>query len=244
MHESPLITTDPPTSNRVHPNFGDADDTIHDDAWAKPKPRTNRRLSIFAATLAITLFGIGTFTAGAKMANKSTSNNAGRRAGGLGGLSGITGGALPAGLGGGTGFPGGGFGGGRANRNATSGSGATTAGADALAALLADGTGTAGPAIQGKVTGVGAAQFTVTKQDGTTATITLDNKATFARRTTIIAAAIAVGDTIEAEGTVDTAGNVAATTVTVGDLSIVPTPDISSGPTPATGDDLGGLLGQ
>jgi len=240
IHDTPA----PPDFNTALA-VGDISDAIHDDAWAKPKPRTNRRLTVIAAALAVSLFGIGTFTAGAKMARNSPSTSTGGRSGGLGALAG----GLPGGFGGGGagGLPGGfGGGGGRAGRAAAANtnSGATAAGSDALAALL-NGTATTGaPAVQGKVTAIDATTITVAKPDGTTAVITIDSKASFARRTTATVKDIAVGDNVAAEGTVDTAGNVAASTITVGDLpDATGDPTQTSDPTPDAGDDLGGLLG-
>ena len=223
-----------------------ADDLSNDDSWAKPKKRTNRRLTYFTGLLALTLFGLGTFVAGAKMSKSSatsTGSNA-RRAGAFSGLGGTTGG-FPGGFGGAGGFPGGA--GGRTGSGTTgSASGATAAGSAALNDLL-NGTSSAstastGPAIQGRVTAVDGTSVTVTKADGTTGVITLDGKATFARRTNTTVGDIKIGDALAAEGTTDTAGNVAASAVTVGDLPL--TADASSAePTPATGSDLGGLLG-
>ncbi len=219
------------------------EDLSNDDAWAKPKKRTNRRLTVFTAVLVLALFGLGTFIAGAKMAKGSSGSTggAGRRTGAFGGLGGT--GGIPAGIGGAGGFPAGGFPGrGSGATGGSTSSGATTAGAAALNDLL-NGTATAtGPAIQGKVTAIDSNSITVTKDDGTTAVITLDAKATFARRTNTTAGDIKIGDNVAAEGTADTAGNVAATAVTVGDLA-VPSDATESEATPATGSDLGGLLG-
>ncbi len=224
------------------------DDLINDDSWAKPKKRTNKRLTYTAATLALALFGIATFIAGAKMSNGSSraSNGTAGRNGGFGGLGGISG--LPGGLGGAGGFGGGGGGGGRRNsRTASTASGATAAGSAALSDLINSAGSTAtGPAIEGRVTAIDATSITVTKADGTTAVITIDNKSTFARRANATKADIRVGDNVAADGIADTVGNVAASTVTVGDLPV--SADAAAGTTtadqtPATGSDLGGLLG-
>ena len=223
------------------------DDLINDDSWAKPKKRTNKRLTYTAATLALALFGIGTFIAGAKMSNGSSnsSNATAGRAGGFGGLGGISG--LPGGFGGAGGFGGGGGGGRRNSRTASTASGATAAGSAALSDLInSSGSATTGPAIEGRVTAIDATSITVTKTDGTTAVITIDNKSTFARRANATKADIRVGDNVAADGIADTVGNVAASTVTVGDLPV--SADAAAGTTtadqtPETGSNLGGLLG-
>ena len=226
------------------------DDLSNDDSWAKPKKRTNRRLTFTAGFLALTLFGLGTFIAGAKLADGSGSSSGGAAARRNGAFTGLGGGGATGFPGGGTGFPGGaggfpaGVGGGRrSGSTGSTSSGATSAGAAALNDLI-NGSSSApsGPAIQGRVTAVDATSITVTRSDGSTAVITIDNKATFARRTNVSVSEIKVGDEVAAEGTADTAGNVAATAVTVGDLpAATATTDATA--TPETGSDLGGLLG-
>ena len=245
---------DTPSETPIQSALGySPDEFVDDDSWAKPRPRGNRRLVGTAATMGVLLVGLGTFTLGAKLGKDSTKTSTGGSArnafaaafGGAGGFGGFGG------------APGGGFGGRSGTGTGAGGAATGTAQADALAGLLA-GTGTASgasastastPAVQGTVTKVEATSITVTKADGTTVVITIDNRAEIARRAKAALTDVKIGDNVAAIGTTDSAGNVAAAQVTVGDLEAVAadattdTTTTDTTPTPATASDLGGLLG-
>ena len=232
------------------------DDFVDDASWAKPRPAANRRFLWIARAMAVALVGIGTFTLGAKLGKDSTATNTGGATTGRTGIAtglGGTGGGFGAGGGGfGGGPPGAAAGGGTATATGTAAaSGATTGAAAAPIGRTGGGTSsaTATPSVQGTVTKADATSITVTKADGTSTVITVDNDAEIARRTTAALADVKVGDTVAATGTSDSAGNVAATAVTVGDLeplataSTTDTTATATTPDPDTSAGLGGLLG-
>ena len=219
--------TSPPPSESAPSALGfTPDEFIEDDAWAKPRPKGNRRLVVSATVLSALLLSLGAFSLGAKLgkSNATTSNPlaALRSRFGGGGGGGAFGGA------------GGGNGGGGTNTNS------------ALGALLGDtsGSGAAAP-VEGTVTKVEGRVITITQADGSTVTVTVANTAAIGRRTTKSFADIKAGDAISVVGDTDSAGNVAANSVTLGDLEATTTDasTASTTPPPSTGANLGGLLG-
>ena len=77
------------------------------------------------------------------------------------------------------------------------------------------------PTASGTVTALGADSVTITQSDGSSKTLTLAGSTTYSQAgTTVSKAALVVGDRISAEGTVDSAGNFTATSVTITPASV------------------------